>query len=126
MTLARRPASPALWRALTGGALALVATSAVLSHAVARVESRTALVVLDALHQVAAAVWIGGLAHLTAYAALPAPGAARDLGGRRRAGDRAVLEPGAGLGRHAGGDGRPADLGLRGRRAPHCSAPPTA
>ena len=70
MTLARRPASPALWRALTGGTLALVATSAVLSHAVARVESRTALVVLDALHQVAAAVWIGGLAHLTSYAAL--------------------------------------------------------
>jgi putative copper resistance protein D len=70
VTLARRPASPALWHALTAGTFALVATSAVLSHAVARVESRTALVALDALHQIAAAVWIGGLAHLTAYAAL--------------------------------------------------------
>jgi putative copper resistance protein D len=69
-TLARRPAGPALWHALTAGALALVATSAVLSHAVARVEGRTVLVALDALHQIAAAVWIGGLAHLTAYAAL--------------------------------------------------------
>ena len=47
-----------------------MATSAVLSHAVARVEGRAALIVLDALHQIAAAVWIGGLAHLTAYAAL--------------------------------------------------------
>src|SRR5947199_382428 len=44
-------------------------TRPVLSHAVARVDGRSALLVLDALHQVAAAVWIGGLAHLTLWAA---------------------------------------------------------
>jgi putative copper resistance protein D len=67
--LARRPAAPAAWHALAAGALGLVITSAVLSHAAARVEGRTLLLLLDALHQVAAATWIGGLAHLTFYAA---------------------------------------------------------
>jgi len=66
--LSRRAAGPLAWRALGAGALALVATSAVLSHAVARVESRALLLLLDAAHQVAAAVWIGGLAHLALYA----------------------------------------------------------
>jgi putative copper resistance protein D len=77
--LARRPAAPAAWRLLIAGGTALVATSAVLSHAVARMEGRGLLLVLDALHQVAAAVWVGGLAHLVVYAArgtVP-PGAAR-------------------------------------------------
>ena len=69
VTLARRAAGPVAWNALGGLALAFVLTSAVLSHAVARVESRATLIVLDALHQVAAAVWIGGLAHLTLWAA---------------------------------------------------------
>jgi putative copper resistance protein D len=80
LTLARRAAGPVAWNALGGLALALVVTSAVLSHAVARVESRAALMTLDALHQVAAAVWIGGLAHLTLWAArrgAEAPPAAR-------------------------------------------------
>ena len=36
--------------------------------AVARVESRGILLLLDALHQVAAAIWVGGLAHLALYA----------------------------------------------------------
>src|SRR5437763_816077 len=36
--------------------------------AVARVEWRAPLVALDALHQLAAALWVGGLAHLTLYA----------------------------------------------------------
>src|SRR6266850_282381 len=82
VTLARRAAGPVAWNALGGLALAFVVTSAVLSHAVARVESRATLIVLDALHQVAAAVWIGGLAHLTLWAvrrgdeAPPAAGAA--------------------------------------------------
>jgi putative copper resistance protein D len=66
--LARRPAGPAMWRTLAGGAVALVAASAALSHAVARVDSRGILLVLDALHQIAAAVWVGGLAHLVLYA----------------------------------------------------------
>jgi len=72
LALARRPAGPLAWHALGGGALLLVVSSAVLSHAVARVESRTLLLVLDAAHQVAAAVWIGGLGQLTFYAAFRA------------------------------------------------------
>ena len=82
LTLARRAAGPVAWWTLSALALAFVAASAVLSHAVARVEGRSTLMVLDALHQVAAAVWIGGLAHLTLWAsrgggeASPAEGAA--------------------------------------------------
>jgi putative copper resistance protein D len=68
LRLARRAAGPIAWHALGTGALALVAASAVLSHAVARVEGRALLLLLDATHQVAAAVWIGGLGHLTLYA----------------------------------------------------------
>ncbi len=67
--LAHRPAGTAAWRVLLLGASALVAASAVLSHAVARVEGRGLLLVLDAVHQMAAAVWVGGLAHLVIYAA---------------------------------------------------------
>jgi putative copper resistance protein D len=70
--LARRPAGAGAWSTLGAAAVALVGASAVLSHAVARVEDRALLLLLDALHQLAAAVWIGGLAHLTAYAALRA------------------------------------------------------
>jgi putative copper resistance protein D len=62
-------ATRAAWTALTIGAVGLVASSAVLSHAVARVESRALLLALDAAHQLAAAVWVGGLAHLALYAA---------------------------------------------------------
>jgi putative copper resistance protein D len=69
LALARRTAGSLAWHALGGGALLLVVSSAVLSHAVARVESRTLLLFLDAAHQVAAAVWIGGLGQLTLYAA---------------------------------------------------------
>ena len=66
--LARRPVGAVAWHALGALALALVAASAVLSHAVARVEGRALLLMLDALHQVGAAVWVGGLAHLVVYA----------------------------------------------------------
>jgi putative copper resistance protein D len=38
------------------------------SHAAARLESRELLLLLDGVHQVAAAVWIGGLVHLGAAA----------------------------------------------------------
>jgi putative copper resistance protein D len=68
LRLARRPAAPAAWHALAAGAATLVVSSAVLSHAVARLENRELLLLLDAAHQLAAAVWIGGLAHLTIYA----------------------------------------------------------
>jgi putative copper resistance protein D len=69
LRLAGRAAPVAAWRGLAVAAFALVAASAVLSHAVARVEDRPLLLLLDAAHQIAAAVWIGGLAHLTIYAA---------------------------------------------------------
>ena len=62
--MARRAVSGATWTALAVAATLLVASSAVVSHAVARVQWRAALVALDALHQIAAAVWVGGLAHL--------------------------------------------------------------
>ena len=42
----------------------LVASSAGISHAMARLDHRLALLALDAVHQVAAAVWVGGLVHL--------------------------------------------------------------
>ena len=60
----------AIGRVVLAAAVAtlLVASSAVVSHAVARVEWRAPLVALDALHQLAAALWVGGLAHLTLYA----------------------------------------------------------
>ena len=63
-TLARRAAPRLPWTALTVTATLLVVSSAVVSHAVARVEWRAPLIALDAAHQVAAALWIGGLAHL--------------------------------------------------------------
>jgi putative copper resistance protein D len=47
----------------------MVASSAVLSHAIARVGGRGTALLLDAAHQLAAATWVGGLLHLTVYAA---------------------------------------------------------
>ncbi len=70
LRMARGIPGPLAWPALTAGAFALVAASAVLSHAVARVESRALLLFLDATHQLAAAVWIGGLMNLALYWAL--------------------------------------------------------
>lgn len=69
----------ALWLRRVGGArgleAALVLLAATLaaaapwtSHAAARLESRGLLLLLDGAHQLAAAVWIGGLIHLTAAA----------------------------------------------------------
>jgi putative copper resistance protein D len=78
VALARRAAGPLAWTALSLGAALIVATSAVVSHAVARVDWREALIALDAIHQLAAAVWVGGLLHLTVFAvaaARPARGA---------------------------------------------------
>jgi copper resistance protein D len=68
LALARRPAGRGAWLALTLGAVALVGSSAVMSHAVARVEQRGLLMFLDGTHQVAAALWVGGLAHLVVAA----------------------------------------------------------
>lgn len=56
------------WVVMVGSALALVGGSAWMSHAATRLEDRGILLGLDALHQGAAAVWIGGLVHLFAVA----------------------------------------------------------
>jgi copper resistance protein D len=97
LRLARRAGSVAAWRGLAVAAFALVAASAVLSHAVARVEDRALLLLLDAAHQIAAAVWIGGLAHLTIYAALRA----RETRPKAVGGD-AARRAGSGASGHAG------------------------
>ena len=64
LTLVRRPGGRGTWLALGATAVALVASSASISHAMARLDSRASLLVLDAVHQMAAAVWVGGLVHL--------------------------------------------------------------
>lgn len=67
--MTHRSAGRSPWIALTTGATLLVVLSAMLSHGVARLEARTPMVALDALHQFATTTWVGGLAHLAAYAA---------------------------------------------------------
>ena len=56
------------------GACALAVLAPGTSHAAARVGGRAPLLILDALHQVAAWVWVGGLLHLIAGAVRPRPG----------------------------------------------------
>jgi putative copper resistance protein D len=67
--LVRRAGGRGAWALLVGLALGLVVSSAALSHAAARVEHRFLLVGLDAGHQLAVALWVGGLGHLVLYAA---------------------------------------------------------
>ncbi len=64
----RRPRANAGWGALIGLTIVLVGGSAWLSHGAARLESRGVLMGLDAFHQLAGAVWVGGLVHLFAAA----------------------------------------------------------
>ena len=52
------------WGVLIGCVVLLVVAGAWTSHAAARSGHRATLMALDALHQLAAAVWIGGLLHL--------------------------------------------------------------
>ena len=70
--LRRRGPADGLPSRLLPPAILLAATLAVAapwtSHAAARLESRGILIVLDGAHQLAAAVWIGGLVHLIAAA----------------------------------------------------------
>jgi copper resistance protein D len=58
---ARRAREGRWWIALVGAAVVLILSSAWMSHAAGRLRHRAVLLTLDALHQVAAAVWIGGL-----------------------------------------------------------------
>jgi len=67
--LAVRPAAPAAWITLAATAGAFAGSGAIVSHAASRVVDRSGLLALDAVHQVAVAVWVGGLAHLMLYAA---------------------------------------------------------
>ena len=53
---------------LLASSVALAAGSAGMSHASGRLDHRPVLLALDALHQLGAAVWVGGLAHLTVAA----------------------------------------------------------
>jgi putative copper resistance protein D len=69
LRVASRPAGRAAWGALIAAAVGLIASSAFLSHAIARVEGRALPLALDAVHQLAAALWIGGLAQLVLYGA---------------------------------------------------------
>ncbi len=66
--LLKRPEPLRWWITLAGLIVLLGVGSAWTSHAAGRLGSRTALLVLDALHQLAAGVWIGGLLHLTVAA----------------------------------------------------------
>ena len=66
LRLARSPGGRAAWGALATAALLVVASSAAISHAMARLDHRPLLFALDAVHQLAAAVWVGGLVHLLA------------------------------------------------------------
>jgi len=71
LALRRRSRGRVRWAVLLGSALTLTVAGAWTSHAAARFEHRAALMALDVLHQLAAAVWIGGLLHLlvTAFGA---------------------------------------------------------
>ena len=69
--LRREPARATWTVALAVLALALGLLAAGTSHAAARVEGRLPLFFLDALHQVAAFVWVGGLFHLVVTALSP-------------------------------------------------------
>jgi putative copper resistance protein D len=69
LVLARRPGRRIWWIALVGLTVLLGVGSAWTSHAAGRMGPRAWLLMLDALHQLAAGVWIGGLLHLTVVAA---------------------------------------------------------
>jgi putative copper resistance protein D len=59
---------PGLQWAMVALAAVLVGAAPWTSHAAARLESRGVLLVLDGIHQLAAALWVGGLVHLIAAA----------------------------------------------------------
>jgi putative copper resistance protein D len=67
LALRRRAPRPGL-SLVVGLSVLLAAGAAWTSHAAARLEHRTPLLVLDALHQLAAGVWVGGLLHLVVAA----------------------------------------------------------
>jgi putative copper resistance protein D len=86
VALARKPAARAGWGVLAALALLLGGNSAWLSHAMGRLEDRGLLMALEVFHQLAAAVWVGGLMHVTAFSLLSreAPEEAETVGCLRR------------------------------------------
>jgi putative copper resistance protein D len=70
--LVKRPEPRVGWIALAALTVLLGVGSAWTSHAAGRLGPRAVLLVLDALHQLAVGVWIGGLLHLTIAASLRA------------------------------------------------------
>ncbi len=62
--LSERAGGRASWSVLAAAAVVLVASSATISHAAARLDHRATLIGLDAAHQLAVAVWVGTLMHL--------------------------------------------------------------
>jgi len=68
LTLRRRPGARGWWPAMVALSVALAVSAAGISHAAARLEHGGVLFVLDAVHQFAASVWVGGLMHLATAA----------------------------------------------------------
>jgi copper resistance protein D len=66
LALPRGTPGPGRRAALLGAALLVIAASAAGSHAVARTEERPMLLAATALHQIGAALWVGGLPALLA------------------------------------------------------------
>jgi len=73
VALAKRPDRAGWWIALVGFTLLLGTASAWTSHAAGRLGPRAFLLVLDALHQLAAGVWVGGILHLIVSGASGTP-----------------------------------------------------
>jgi copper resistance protein D len=59
-----RPLALSRWLALVAMSTLAAGSAAFLSHATGRLEHRPLLLALDAAHQLAAGIWLGGLAHL--------------------------------------------------------------
>jgi putative copper resistance protein D len=75
LAVRRAPRVGTWWPLLLGGATMMVVSAAWTSHAAARLDHRALLLVLDAVHQIAASAWIGGLLCLivVAFRRGPAP-----------------------------------------------------
>ena len=68
--LSRRPSSRMSWALVVGLTAPLVVSGAWLVHAVGRLEARGVLMTLTVIHQLAAAVWVGGVVQLLALSRL--------------------------------------------------------
>jgi len=68
LRLRRRPDARGWWPAMVALTVALAASAAGINHAAARLEHGPVLLVLEAVHQYAASVWVGGLMHLATAA----------------------------------------------------------